>query len=208
MFADINPETYNVSPQEIEKKITEKTKAVIPVHFAGQSCDMEEIQRIIRNKEKEYGRKIYIIEDACHAIGSEYKGDKVGSGRFSDMAAMSFHPVKHITTGEGGCVLTRDKALEKKLRCFRSHGIISEVDEFRYTESAFDKDRHDGHELLRNPWYYEQHYLGYNYRITEIQCALGISQLKKLDDFRRRRREIVDLYNDAFRSIAWLTIPH
>ena len=208
IFADIDPRTYNVSPMEIEKKINARTKAIIPVHFAGQSCDMEAIQEIVRAKEKEYGHKIYVIEDACHAIGSEYKGDKVGACRHSDMAAMSFHPVKHITTGEGGCVFTGDKALERKLRYFRSHGISSDLAEFKNQSNAFDASGPVGLEPIQNPWYYEQHFLGYNYRITEIQCALGISQLRKLDIFCRRRREIVDRYNQAFQSVAWLTTPY
>jgi len=102
VFADIDPKTYNISPGEIEKSITANTKAIIPVHFAGQSCDMETIRQIVSSAEKKYGHKIYIIEDACHALGSKYKGSQVGSCEFSDMAVMSFHPVKHITTGEGG----------------------------------------------------------------------------------------------------------
>ncbi|MCK5268848.1 MAG: aminotransferase class I/II-fold pyridoxal phosphate-dependent enzyme, partial [Spirochaetes bacterium] len=106
IFADIAPQTYNISPRDIEQKINKRTKAVIPVHFAGQSCDMEAIENIVRASEKKYGHKIYIIEDACHALGSKYKNTQVGSCAHSDMAVMSFHPVKHITTGEGGCVLT------------------------------------------------------------------------------------------------------
>ena len=192
VFADIDAKTYNILPGEIEKKITERTKAIIPVHFAGQSCDMEAIVNIVKTAEKKYGRKIYIIEDACHALGSLYKNSKLGSCTFSDMTTMSFHPVKHITTGEGGIVLTNDDTLYKKLQRYRSHGITN-----------------DPNELQSNPgmWYYEQIDLGYNYRITDIQCALGISQLSKLPSFLQRRREIVDKYNEAFQDIDNIRIP-
>ena len=207
VFADIDPETYNISLQEIEKKINKKTKAVIPVHFAGQSCDMEAIEGCVRFYEKKFGHKIYIIEDACHALGSAYKQTRVGSCAYSDMTVMSFHPIKHITTGEGGAVLTNNKELRRKLSYFRSHGITSDFDELLYNENAVDQSEHSGDKPLKNPWYYEQNCLGYNYRITEIQCALGISQLKKLDGFRRRRREIVDLYNGAFKDCERLKNP-
>jgi len=208
VFADIDPKTYNISPEEIEKNITNKTKAIIPVHFAGQSCDMEAIQQIVSNAEKKYGNKIYIIEDACHALGSKYKGNEVGSCVFSDMAVMSFHPVKHITTGEGGVVLTNNDELSKKLRMFRSHGITSEPKEFLSKDLAFSSynsqlKTHDS----PNPWYYEQQVLGYNYRITNIQCALGLTQLKKLEKFCKRRREIVNRYNAVFKDSKYLQIP-
>jgi len=208
VFADIDPKTYNISPGEIEKNITDKTKAIIPVHFAGQSCDMEMIQQIVSDAEKIYGHKIYIIEDACHALGSKYKGNEVGSCAISDMTVMSFHPVKQITTGEGGVVLTNNDELSKKLRMFRSHGIASEPEEFFSKDLAFDSNNSKS-SLLKspNPWYYEQQVLGYNYRITNIQCALGISQLKKLDMFCKRRREIVDKYNAAFFDSKFLQIP-
>lgn len=210
VFADIDPATYNVSPQEIEKKITEKTKAVIPVHFAGQSCDMETIERVVRAKEKKYGHKIYIIEDACHALGSTYRDTKVGSCVHSDMVVMSFHPVKHITTGEGGAVFVNDRKLWRKLSYLRSHGITSDVEEFVYKEDIFEDttaSAGSGAKPLRRQWYYEQNSLGFNYRITDIQCALGRSQLKKLDEFCRRRREIVNRYNKAFRKVGGLTTP-
>jgi len=192
----------------LKKKINERTKAVIPVHFAGQSCDMEAIKNIVRLNEKKYGHKIFIIEDACHALGSSYKQTKVGSCAYSDMAVMSFHPLKHITTGEGGAILTNDKELRRKLSYFRSHGITSDPDEFLFNENAFEEGKNPGDDPIQNPWYYEQNCLGYNYRITEIQCALGISQLKKLDRFCLRRREIISRYNDAFQGFDWLTIPY
>ncbi len=208
IFVDIDPRTYNISPQEMEKRINARTKVIIPVHFAGQSADMAVIQEIVRAAQKKYGHKIYIIEDACHALGSRYRETKVGSCAYSDMAVMSFHPVKHITTGEGGAVLTNDKELQRKLNYFRSHGITSAPEEFLYKENAFEKGKEKGGAGLVNPWYYEQHCLGYNYRITDIQCALGISQLKKLDKFRRRRREIVGQYNKALEGIAQFKIPY
>jgi perosamine synthetase len=206
IFADIDPNTYNISPELLEKKITIQCRAIIPVHFAGQSCDMEIIQQIKKDSEKKYGHKIYIVEDACHALGSLYKDRQVGSCTFSDMTVMSFHPVKHITTGEGGLVLTNDEHLYKKLKQFRSHGITSDPDEFENIDLAFQTSGSDSKPSV-NPWYYEQISLGYNYRITDIQCALGLSQLKKLDRFRKRRREIVDQYNTAFKKAKFVRIP-
>lgn len=169
-FADIDEETANIDPNKIEKQITPKTKVIVPVHFAGQSCDMEKIYNIA----KKYNLKI--IEDAAHAIGSEYKNKKVGCCEYSDMAVFSFHPVKTITTAEGGAVVTNSKDLYEKLCAYRSHGMHK-----------------DGE--MQNTWEYEMRELGYNYRITDIQAALGISQLKRLEEFKKRRREIVDFYN-------------
>lgn len=167
-FADIIPETANINPLEIKKQISSKTKAVIPVHFAGQSCDMDAINEILPKD-----RKIYIIEDAAHAIGSDYKNTKTGSCKYSDMTVFSFHPVKTITTGEGGAVTTNDEELYKKLLAYRSHGM-----------------HHTG------TWKYDMVELGLNYRMTDIQAALGVSQIKKLNKFKKRRREIVDFYNN------------
>ena len=208
VFADIAPDTYNVSPQEIEKKITMRTKAVIPVHFAGQSCDMEIIQQIVSAAEKKYGHKICIIEDACHALGSLYKDKMVGSCAFSDMTVMSFHPVKHITTGEGGMVFTNDENLYKRLKRFRSHGITSDQIDFINKDLAFpiQNSKFKINKLI-NPWYYEQQDLGYNYRITDIQCTLGLSQMERLSMFRKHRREIVNIYNEAFSNVKNVKIP-
>jgi len=208
VFADIDARTYNISTQEIEKKITERTKAVIPVHFAGQSCDMDAIRDMIRVKERAYGHRIYLIEDACHALGSFYKNTRVGSCAYSDMTTLSFHPVKHITTGEGGAVLTNDKGVWRKLCYLRSHGITSDPEEFVHKDTAFEPAQEKGEVPVKRPWYYEQTYLGFNYRITDMQCALGSSQLKKLDQFRQRRREIVNAYNEAFARTDGLTIPY
>jgi UDP-4-amino-4,6-dideoxy-N-acetyl-beta-L-altrosamine transaminase len=207
IFADIDKRTYNISSEEIEKRITKKTKAIIPVHFAGQSCDMEVIAHIVRKAEKRYGHKIFVIEDACHALGSKYKGTEVGSCTYSDMAVMSFHPVKHITTGEGGIVLTNDLTFYKKLRRLRTHGITGEPEEFVYDHPDVQLSLDGNQPLIKPWWYYEQQDLGYNYRITDIQGALGVSQLKKLDTFRQRRRAIVNAYNKAFGGIETIQIP-
>ncbi len=206
IFADIIPETYNISPEEIGKKFTLHTRAVIPVHFAGQSCDMESIHGVVKDREKKFGNKIFIIEDACHALGSLYKNRRAGSCTFSDMTVMSFHPVKHITTGEGGAVLTNDEELYKRLKRLRSHGITSIPEEFVYNDIAFQSLPGDKESVMK-PWYYEQIDLGYNYRITDIQCALGLSQFKKLQGFCRRRREIVETYNKAFSNIEFIQTP-
>ncbi len=208
VFADIDPQTYNIAPQEIAKRINERTKAIIPVHFAGQSCAMEQIQGLVRAAEKKYGHKIYIIEDASHALGSRYQKTQVGSCAFSDMAVLSFHPVKHITTGEGGAVLTNDRELHRQLSYFRSHGITSSPEEFIYRQEAFEISPGPQDNVIRKPWYYEQHCLGYNYRITDIQCALGISQLKKLPKFVDRRKAIVRQYNSAFRDTPGVIVPY
>jgi len=176
-FADIDPETANINPVEIEKQITSKTKGIIPVHFAGQSCDMERIYKIAKDN------NLFVVEDAAHAIGSDYKDTKVGSCKYSDMTVFSFHPVKTITTGEGGAVTTNNKELYEKLCAFRAHGM------------------HKDGEMTKN-WKYEMRELGFNYRMTDIQAALGVSQMKKLDKFKKRRREIVDYYNKN------LGLPH
>lgn len=178
-FADIEPETANISSDEIEKQITFNTKGIIPVHFAGQSCDMEKIKAIADK------HNLFIVEDAAHAIGSEYKGSKVGSCKYSDITIFSFHPVKTITTGEGGVITTNNKELYEKFLIFRSHGV---------TKNPEILTQNDG------PWYYQMHELGYNYRITDIQAALGISQLKRIDKFTQKRRQIVKWYKQEFAS--------
>ena len=190
VFADIDPQTQNIDPQALAQKITPRTRAVIPVHYAGQSCDMARIQAIVQAHEKKLGRKIAIIEDACHALGSRYRQQPVGICRHSDMTIFSFHPVKQITTGEGGLITTQSPDLEQTLRRLRSHGI-----------RRIPKAEEPG------PWYYEQVDLGYNYRTTDIQCALGIAQLNKLEWFQKRRRAIVERYNAAFQNQPFLTIP-
>ncbi|MFA6423053.1 MAG: UDP-4-amino-4,6-dideoxy-N-acetyl-beta-L-altrosamine transaminase [Patescibacteria group bacterium] len=188
VFADIDSKTYNINPDEIKKNITEKTKVIIAVDFAGQPAEMEKINKIAKKN------NLFVVEDAAHAIGSVYKdGSKVGSCKYSDLTTFSFHPVKTITTGEGGAITTNDEILYKKLLLLRSHGITK-----------------DPKLLSQNtgPWYYEMQDLGYNYRMCDIQAALGISQLKKIEIFRNRRREIVIKYNKAFSDLDNVTIPY
>ena len=184
VFIDIDPKSYNIDINKIKEKITNKTKAIIPVDFAGQSVDMDSILKIA----EEYN--LIVIEDAAHALGSEYKNEKVGSK--AHMTEFSFHPVKPITTGEGGVVVTNSKELYEKMILFRSHGIT------RNSELMTEN---------QGPWYYEQIDLGYNYRLTDIQSALGLSQIKKLDDFILKRREIVNKYNEAFKELKEIVTP-
>jgi len=190
VFADVQKDTVNIDPGEIKKKITSRTKAIIPVHFAGQPCDLREIRSIARK----YG--LLVIEDAAHALGAEYMGKKIGSCLYSDMAILSFHPVKSITTGEGGAVLTNNKALYEKLAALRTHGITRE--ELRYPSQPPN---------TAGAWYYEQQELGFNYRITDIQCALGLSQLKKLDRFIGQRRAIASVYTKLLEKVPGLVLP-
>ena len=184
IFVDIDLTTYNLSIEDIKKKITPKTKAIIPVDFAGQSVDMDSIMKIA----KENG--LIVIEDAAHALGSEYKGEKVGSK--ADMVMFSFHPVKPITTGEGGIITTNNIEFYKKMKLFRSHGITRDKNEIINYEGD---------------WYYEQQELGYNYRLTDIQCALGISQFHKIDMFIDRRRVIANKYIEKFKNLDSIILP-
>lgn len=185
VFADVDLKTYNIDPEDIRRKITDKTKAIIAVHLAGQPCDMDEIHKIAKEHD------LLVIEDGAHALGSVYKGKKVGT--LSDMTTFSFHPVKPITTGEGGMIVTDNEEFYQKMMLFRSHGITR--DENLMT-------RNDG------SWFYQQLDLGYNYRITDIQCALGCSQMRKLDRFLARRKEIVTRYNEAFADCENIIIPY
>lgn len=185
VFADIDPETYNISPVDIERKITPKTKAIIAVHFTGQPCEMDQIHEIADK------HNLIVIEDGAHALGAVYKGKRVGA--LSDMTTFSFHPVKHITTGEGGMILTDNPKLYERLKLFRTHGITRE-------EKLLTKN--DG------PWYYEQLDLGYNYRITDIQCALGVSQMDRLPEFLEKRKQIAKRYNEAFAANEQIQLPY
>ena len=179
VFVDIEPETGNIDPSLIEAAITEKTRILAPVDYSGHPVDLDPILEIARK------RSLVVIEDASHALGATYKGKKIGS--LSDMTVLSFHPVKPITTGEGGAVLTNNEEYYKKLQLFRTHGITKDPDLLE------EKDV--------GPWYYEMHQLGYNFRITDIQCALGLSQLAKLERFIRERRAVVDFYREALAGI-------
>jgi len=174
VFVDVQSDTLLIDPKKIEEKITQKTKAIITVDYAGQPCDYDEINRIAEK------HNLKVVSDSCHALGAEYKDKKVGS--FSDLTVFSFHPVKHITTGEGGMIVTNSQEYADRLKMFRNHGIDSD---FKQRERI-------------GSWFYEMKTLGYNYRLTDLQCALGISQLNKLESFLSKRREIAKIYDKAF----------
>lgn len=184
VFADIDPATYNIDPEQIERKITEQTKAIIPVDYTGQPAEMDRINEIAKR------HQLLVIEDAAHSLGAEFKGKKVGS--MAELTTLSFHPVKHITCGEGGMVLTNNRQLYNKMKQFRTHGIIK--------GSASD-------DCSQEPWLCQQYFLGYNYRMTDLQAALGISQLKKIDMFISKRRKIAEQYNRAFSALDLVEIP-
>lgn len=190
-FVDIDPRTYNLSPVALRNKLetAEKEgrlpKIVVAVHLCGQPCDMEAIGELSQR----YGFRI--IEDASHAIGGRYRGEPVGCGRYSDVTVFSFHPVKIITTGEGGMAVTNDPQLAEKMRMLRSHGVTR--DEASMTQ------------LPDGPWYYQQIDLGYNYRMTDLQAALGLSQLKRLDPFVNRRQELAQRYDELLSDLPVTT---
>ncbi len=183
VFADVSRDTLNLDPEQVEKKISPKTRAILPVDYAGHPADLKPILEIARR------HKLVVIEDACHALGAEYGGRSVGG--IADMTVFSFHPVKHITTGEGGMVATNDPQFAETLRRFRNHGISSDA---RQRQSA-------------GQWHYEMVLLGFNYRLPDIVCALGNQQLKKLDANLARRREIAARYTAAFQKIPAVIAP-
>lgn len=185
VFADVEPETYNIDPESIRRHITDRTKAVIAVDFTGQAVKHREIRAIC----DEYG--LVFIEDAAHAVGTCYEGKQVGS--IADMTCFSFHPVKTVTGGEGGAVLTNREDYYKKIVLAHTHGIT-------HDEGLMEDGPHEG------PWYYEQISLGYNYRITDFQAALVISQMKKLPMFAARRKEIVKRYDEAFADVPGIML--
>jgi UDP-4-amino-4,6-dideoxy-N-acetyl-beta-L-altrosamine transaminase len=191
-FVDTDPRTYNMCPLKLEAKLIQAQQAnklpkiVVPVHLSGQPCDIAAIYSL----GKKYGFKI--IEDASHAIGAQYRGEPIGNGRYSDITVFSFHPVKIITTAEGGMALTNQAELATRLGLLRSHGITR--DQALMTES------------MHGPWYYQQVALGYNYRMTDMQAALGVSQMNRLTDYVKRRHEIAQRYNDLLADLP-LTLP-
>ncbi|QQG46238.1 MAG: UDP-4-amino-4,6-dideoxy-N-acetyl-beta-L-altrosamine transaminase [Candidatus Niyogibacteria bacterium] len=178
VFADIRLDTRNLDETKIEKLITPKTKVIVPVHFAGLPCDMKTISSIAKK------RRLLVIEDACHALGARYRDSKIGDCKYSDMAVFSFHPVKTITTGEGGAVLTNKKSYYDKLLRLRSHGI--------------HKDKIGKNVMTA---------LGYNYRMTDIQAALGLSQLSKVDSFVRRRNQVARYYEEELKNSKDVLLP-
>ncbi|HOI29395.1 MAG TPA: UDP-4-amino-4,6-dideoxy-N-acetyl-beta-L-altrosamine transaminase [Melioribacteraceae bacterium] len=191
-FADINEKTYTLDPVKLEARLKYyaerniKVRAVVAVDFAGHPCDWESLLKL----KKKFGFEL--VNDFCHAPGAEYKKDLHYAVKYADAANLSFHPVKHITTGEGGAILTNNEALDKRIKILRTHGMTKD-------ETTLEKN--DG------PWYYEMHEVGFNYRITDFQCALGISQLKKLSRFLKKRREIAEYYDNFFRGDKRFIIP-
>lgn len=191
LFADVEANTFNISPAAVEKMLAKhpEIRVISPVHFAGLPCDMVALKKMADNA------GALIVEDAAHALGSRYDdGSAVGNCKYSLMTVFSFHPVKSITTGEGGLITTNDEEIYRKLLRLRSHGINKDVETWLLPENS----QTDG---LLNPWYYEMQELGYHYRITDIQCALGVSQMKKLDSFVARRRELAKRYDAAFAAL-------
>src|SRR5579863_2187422 len=183
VFADVSWDTLNIDPEQLAGKISSKTRAVLPVDYAGHPADLGTILALAKE------RGLVVIEDACHALGAEYRGRPVGS--IADMTVFSFHPVKHITTGEGGMVSTNDPKLAEALRRFRNHGISTDA---RQRQSA-------------GQWHYEMVALGFNYRLPDFACALGMRQLNKLDANLARRREIAAQYAAAFRDVRGVVPP-
>ncbi|MFH1583270.1 MAG: UDP-4-amino-4,6-dideoxy-N-acetyl-beta-L-altrosamine transaminase [Candidatus Falkowbacteria bacterium] len=178
VFVDIRLDTYNIDEKKIVQAITKKTKAIVPVHFAGQACEMDKIKKIAVKY------KLAVVEDACHALGARFKNSKIGNCRYSDMAIFAFHPVKPITTGEGGAILTNNEKYYQRLALLRNHGIY--------------KDNRGKNVMVE---------LGLNLRLTDIQAALGVSQLKKLDGFIKQRRRIVEWYRQELKNLKEIIMP-
>jgi len=191
-FVDIDFKTYTIDPNLVEEKVKfyqikgKKVKAIIGVDYAGHPCDWKALREIADKYD------LQLVNDNCHALGATYLYDKQYAVKYADVVTQSYHPVKHITTGEGGSILTNDPVIDEKVKCLRNHGITKDLDQL---------ESNDG------PWYYEMHEVGYNYRITDFQCALGSSQIKKLDKFVQKRREIAKRYNKSFSNVNNLKIP-
>ena len=188
VFADVDPKTLLIDPAQVEAKITPNTRAIIGVDYAGQPCEWAALREIADR------HNLLLVDDGCHSLGAEYKGKKVGT--LADLTVFSFHPVKHITTGEGGMITTDDEYFAERIRIFRTHGITRDPSNFVNQPSAIS------HQPVYLPFYYEMKHLGYNYRITDFQCALGLSQLTKLPEFLHRRREIAARYDEALTTVS------
>lgn len=186
VFVDVDPDSGLIDVADAARRVTRKTKAIIPVHLTGRPAELDAIAALAR------AHDLTVIEDAAHALGARYHDERIGGCSRSSMATLSFHPVKHVTTGEGGAITTNDPALAEAMRVFRSHGMV----------------REDLREPSPGPWYYEQHTLGFNYRLTDLQCALGLNQLRKLPRFLARRHQLAARYDslladfDLVRPIA------
>ena len=195
-FVDIDPAIYTIDPNLVEERIKyhqskgKKVKAIIGVDYAGHPCDWKALREIANKYE------LQLVNDNCHALGATYLDDKQYAVKYADLVIQSYHPVKHLTTGEGGAVLTNNSELDEKIRRLRTHGMTKDNSKFSIQ-----------HQSLNEPWYYEMHELGYNYRITDFQCALGSNQLKKLDRFVQKRRKISKRYDDSFSNIENIKIP-
>jgi UDP-4-amino-4,6-dideoxy-N-acetyl-beta-L-altrosamine transaminase len=189
VFVDVETDTGNIEPDLIEAAITDRTKLIVPIHFAGHPAQLEKIAKIAQR------HRLLVVEDACHALGARYENTIIGDCKYSDMTVLSFHPVKSITTGEGGAVLTNNKEFHDKMLMFRHHGVTKDHKIFTNKSDAV------------GGWYYEMQLLGFNYRLTDIHCALGISQLAKLGRFIQRRREIVEAYAQAFANNPFFDTP-
>jgi len=187
MFVDVEPDTGNINLDLIEKKITPKTKLLAVIHYAGHPANMKKVKTLAKK------HNLKVVEDACHALGASYKKSLIGSCRYSDITAFSFHAVKHITTGEGGVITTNSRKLYQLAKMFVTHGII--------------KNKAQLIKKSGGAWYHEMQYLGYNYRLTDIQAVLGISQLKKLTSFVKKRRTIAQKYNQAFQDNPYFDLP-
>ena len=202
-LVDVHPGSYCMDPTLIESAISDRTRAIIPVDFTGRPCDMDAINEIA----SKHG--LTVIEDAAHSLGATYKDSPVGA--LADMTIFSFHPVKLITTGEGGMILTNDDELAVKLKMFRSHGTTKgEFTPLMEVEQGADNDNRYLNDDRRNSkakWYYEMQLLGFNYRISDIQCALGISQLGKMDHFLKRRKQIAEQYNSVLQGHSLIKTP-
>jgi len=191
-FVDIDTVSYTLDPNQVEEKIKasqskgKNVRAIIGIDYAGHPCDWKSLKSI----SDKYG--LQLVNDNCHALGAAYYDEKGYAVKYADVVTQSYHPVKHITTGEGGAVSTNDPAIDEKIRLLRTHGISKNQNQL---------EKNDG------PWYYEMHELGYNYRITDLQCALGSSQLKKLDQFISKRRKIAQKYNESFYNVVNMQTP-